>query len=157
MATPVTERGQQNTSELKVKREGKQRKRVAGLLMNHFQGRKHFTGLISKLLTGRGNNAGLLLLVDVGQVNVCDVAPARAAGTSSGCHLLLRWLGVDFYLRLGAGPLRHPILTRKEQGRVSQPQHLSESVMGFIITLVWPSDVSLLFSNIVLVYPFLLI
>lgn len=44
----------------------------------------------------RKNKARLLLLVDVCQVNIGDVAPAGAAGTSSG-HLLLRWLRVYFY------------------------------------------------------------
>lgn len=92
------------------------------MLMNLFQGRKHFTGLITKLLTGRENNARLLLLVDVCKVNICDVAPARAAGTSSGRHFFLRRLRIYFYFRLRTGPFRHPILPRKEEGRVSQPK-----------------------------------
>lgn len=77
----------------------RQKQRTKGeALIDFLQGREYFMGLITNTFTITQSNTRLSLLVDVCKVNVCHVAPAGAAGTSSGRHFFLRWLRIYFYL-----------------------------------------------------------
>lgn len=50
------------------------------------------------------------------------MTPTWATGTSSSSHFFFRWLRIYFYFRLRTGSFRDTILTRKEEGRKSQPK-----------------------------------